>query len=143
MYAYKYYQEELDGELDIFAVETNNARSDIPSGEITYGDVYKALPFDNYLCLVKIKGINIINYLSTYESSHFYITAENSFADASGINSYVKDSNSYYYLLIIDYIAISDYYSSILEIEKTYNNEDALPRNIFSRYLNGYPANAF
>ena len=137
-YAYRYYYDNY-GEEDIYAVVTNNGRAYIPSGVITYGDVYKALPFDNYLCLIYASGSHI-KEICSYASSHWYIPSVSgghiSYDDA---NSYFKD-NTYYYVLTIDYIAVGEYYASWMNIVTTFYEEEALPRNIVSHYLSiDYP----
>ena len=141
-YAYQYYIDNEKEKYPIFAVETNNARSDIvgSSGGITYGQIYKAFPFDNYLTLIKIKGDDIINSLSTYSSSHFYVIDSRLNVNNYQINDYVFSEN-YYYILTIDYIATSSFYDQAFEIIKIYDDETALPRNIVSKYLIDYPNN--
>lgn len=144
-YAYRYYldtKENYSFDYPIYAVETNNARSDIApvNGKITYGSVYKALPFDNRLMIIKMKGSNIKNNLCTYSSAHFYsVNNDKDFSNNEMANS-VK-SNDYYYLLMIDYIGLSEYYVGMIEEIHTYYEEEALPRNIVSTYLKDYPSN--
>lgn len=143
-YAYKYYLEKKDEynlDYDIFAIVTNRARASIypTNGQITYGDVYKALPFDNLLMLIKIKGSNI-NKFTSYSSSRWFLPEEGK-VDLEEVSSYV-DSSKYYYILTIDYIAESNYQSPYIEERiYTFYEEEALPRNIFSAYLNDYPNN--
>ena len=140
-YAYKYYLDELEESYSIFAVETNNVRSDILAGDITYGDVYKSFPFDNALCLIKVSGYNFKNVLCTYESATFYMINEQISCSYNNASSYVPSDSEYYYVLTIDYIATSTFSSSKYEIIKIYETEDALPRNIVSKYICDYPSN--
>lgn len=143
-YAYKYYLDTKlgnDFNYDIFTVATNNARASInpQGGKITYGDVYKALPFDNTLTICRMTGKHL-KEITTYASSHWYHVSSNTIKDRNEIALMVSDT-TIYYILTIDYIAVSSYYESWMEIVHTYYEEDALPRNILSSYLSGYPDN--
>lgn len=143
-YAYKYYNDTKTTtglNYSIFAVVTNNARASIypQNGVVTYGDVYKALPFDNTLTVCRMTGSNL-KQITTYSSSHWYHVSSNQTMDRNDIADLVNNS-TYYYILTIDYIALSSYYSSWMEIPYTFYEEEALPRNIFSAYLPGYPSN--
>jgi len=144
-YAYKYYldNDSEASKYDIFAVETNNARAEIlpSSSGITYGQVYKALPFDNYLTLCSIKG-SYIRSLCNYSYSHFYCPKSKKNYDAKGLLNETIESSKTYYMLIINYISISTEFNvETLTVLKTYDAESALPRNILKTYLNGYPNN--
>lgn len=143
-YAYEYFvnysgEDFNTSSYNIYAVETNNARAAIYSknGVITYGDVYKSLPFDNCLCLCKVKGKNIKNDMCSYSSSHWYLPGSTSENSINQVISGLKD-NVDYYILTIDYIAVSEYYTSWMNIVHTFYNEDALPRNIVSNRLQEY-----
>ena len=132
-YAYRYYYDNY-GENEVYAVVTNNGRAYIPNGVVTYGDIYKALPFDNYLNLIYAKGSNI-KKICSYSSSHWFIpsVSDNHIAyyDAP---SYFND-DTYYYVLTIDYISVNTSYASWMNIVGNYMEEEALPRNIVSHYL--------
>lgn len=139
-YAYKYYKEVhgSDG-FDIIAVNTNDARSAIPSGEsITFGNVYKALPFDNTLCVMSVLGSDV----SKVCNYGYFSMVGNQYATYMDISSACNDKTKRYYFLTIDYIATNSYKSRYVTVEKIYEEEDALPRNIFRKYLSGYPNNA-
>lgn len=140
-YAYKYYKDTLKGNQNIFAVYTNNARSDIPSGNITYGNIYKALPFDNYLCLFRVKG-SYISTLTRYENSHWYIPSSSDAGEYYRTDvASLAESNKDYYILTIDYIALSTSYVGHITILETHFEEESLPRNIVANYISGYPSN--
>ena len=132
-YAYRYYNDNY-GEHDVYAVVTNNGRDALYAGIVTYGDIYKALPFDNYLNLIYVSGAHV-KEICTYTSSHWYIPSVGNYhISYSEASSYFED-NKYYYVLTIDYISVSTYYSSWMNIVGNYMEEEALPRNIFSHYL--------
>ncbi|MCR5505884.1 MAG: 5'-nucleotidase C-terminal domain-containing protein [Bacilli bacterium] len=134
-YAYKYYDEVLEGEKDIKFVVTNNARATLNAGVVTYGDLYKALPFDNYLTVCYGKGSDILSDMTTYSSSRWYFPEEgDSLIDRNYVYEYIN-SNEYYYFLSIDYVVEYEGYTSWIDIQETYRQEDALPRNLLKRYL--------
>ncbi len=139
-YAYRYFKEFKDTSdtYDIFMVQTNNARSAIACGDVTYGMIYKALPFDNALYLVTVKGSDIISELSWY--GYFYLPSQNSQINGNNLSSYLVPSQTYY-VLMVDYIAQKSPMCDAVTVVETYTDEDSLPRNIVSRYIPGYPAN--
>lgn len=119
-YLYDYYKDNID-EFPIFATNYNNSRSDISRGDITYKDVFKAFPFDNQLCVMKIKG----SALNTISYGTFYYPG-----------SKTIDVNQYYYIFTIDYIAEYDYYfQPELGVEIVRKYSDLYPRDIFAEYL--------
>lgn len=139
-YAYRYFKEFKDttNSYEIFMIQTNFARAAIASGNITYGMIYKALPFDNALYLVSVKGSDITGTLSNY--GIFYVPSQNSKISGSSLYNYLTPSKTYY-VLTVDYIAQKYPYSNVMTVVATYTEENALPRNIVSRYIPGYPAN--
>lgn len=140
-YAYKYFKDciDLENKYEILAVETNGARSLLPAGDITFGDIYKALPFDNHLNLVKIKGVDVYK-LGDYSSSYFFMPSANKNYRSYNFRPTVV-SQQYYYVLMIDFIAQKHPYSQYVEVVESYNDEPALPREIMRRYLGQYPTN--
>ncbi len=135
-YAYQYYLDEYDptDSKNIYFVETNNARGDIVSGDITYGSIFKALPFDNFLTLCEVTTSVIRNDLSTYSSAHFYIPETGTTCNGSEIRYYLP-TESKVNVLMIDYIAWSTRYEDKIKIVKEYTEDGTLPRNIFARYV--------
>lgn len=139
-YAYRYFKEFKDttDAYEIFMVQTNYARSAIASGDITYGMIYKALPFDNALYLVSVRGSDISGTLSDY--GIFYVPSQSSQISGSSLYNYLTPSETYY-ILTVDYIALKYPYCNVMNVVETYTEENALPRNIVSRYIPGYPTN--
>ena len=138
-YAYRYYMDKENNPQQVYAVVTNNGRADILSGIVTYGDIYKSLPFDNYLVLFHTTGRNV-KRITSYSSSHWYVPSVSetriSYDNAA---QYFQD-NATYYILTINYISENEYYSSWLKPDHEYMEEEALPRNIFKHYLStDYP----
>lgn len=69
----------------------NKSRSSIGPGTITYSDLYKALPFNNEIYVINAKGSDIINE-AQYNSIYC-------------INPDLIESNKYYKVAVIDYLA--------------------------------------
>lgn len=143
-YAYKYYLDntDVDERYEIFAVETNNARADInpSSSGITYGQIYKALPFDNMLVLFSIQG-RYISSLGNYSSAKFYCPQSNKEYSSSAISQEIIDPEKTYYMLGIDYIISSEFTIPTVEVLYEFEEENALPRNIVKTYIKDYPNN--
>lgn len=123
-YMNKYYVEVLkETDYPLTRVTHNNARSDIPAGNITYGAIYKAFPFDNDLVLIKKKGSKF-----SYDDygTHLYI------------NGSTLNPNQYYYDLTISYISDYAHTDDDYLIVKRYPG--IYVRDIFKKYIgNDYP----
>ncbi len=75
---------------DITLAMTNVGRNYLPSGAITYSDLYEAIPFDNVVYIVKVSGKDLLkeaNYCLIWRVSEEAI-----------------ESNKYYTIAVIDYI---------------------------------------
>ena len=119
-YFYYYYKDFID-EYDIYATNYNNARSRMNAGNITYKDIFKSFPFDNNMCVMKLKG----KALKTITYGTFYIPNQETLQD-----------NKDYYIFTIDYIAEYDvYYAPNLGVEIVSRFSDLLPRDIFAHYF--------
>lgn len=133
-YAYRYYNDNETDKKSVYAVVTNNGRSGIRYGVVTYGDIYKALPFDNYLVLFHATGRNI-KRIANYSSSHWYIpSVSEDTIDYDCAGQYFDDYTTYY-VLTINYISENESYSSWMAVDHEYMEDAALPRNIFKHYL--------
>ena len=79
-------------EIDLAMV--NNARNSLTAGEITYTELYEAVPFDNVVYIAKVSGKDILNE-ARYDS--------NSVWRVSG-NKIQNDDRVYYYIAVLDYL---------------------------------------
>jgi len=126
---YDYY-EEYHGVYDISLVKHNVARSDIYAGEITYGMIYKAVPFENYPTVVKIKGKILnssYNYFTTYAKRYDYLPKG---------ESTVFDNNTDYYVLTINYISEKYEYLSCYEVVE--KMPGVFIRDVLAEYIHCY-----
>jgi len=102
---------------DIDYAMTNIGRSDILSGTVTYGDLFKGLPFDNYMYIVRATGRDIKS-----QSFHNYFYRVNDYSTLS--------NNSYYIIAIVDYVVLHQ------DINKEYNYfKDYNPDTDYIDYL--------
>ncbi|MCH5156617.1 MAG: 5'-nucleotidase C-terminal domain-containing protein [Clostridiales bacterium] len=86
------YAEKQGHHIDLVMV--NNARNSLSKGEVTYTELYEAIPFDNVVYVAKVSGKDIINE-ARYDS--------NSIWRVSG-NAIVNNSAQYYTIAVIDYL---------------------------------------
>ena len=116
---------EFNKNEDILFVTHNEARSGFKKGDITYGDIYKALPFDNYLVIAEIEGKNLHRYISgmTYPDS-FDIVFEN---------------NKTYKIVTIDYLT-EKYGQTINEVKIDLFSRDFM-KNLFLNDSDNNPFN--
>lgn len=81
-----------------FTNKSGGIRADLESGKITYGDVYKAFPFDNEIVVMKCSGSEIKSYCSSNLNVARYNIIYNQTIDPSGT----------YYYLTTDYLATNE-----------------------------------
>lgn len=120
-YMYKYYLENEENPKTLFSIRHNQSRQDLPSGYVTYGDIYSAFPFDNALVVCKS------NY--EYADYHAYTSYYPNGNDASTL----KDENDDVYLLTINYLSEHETYGEYLTEVQVYNG--AFPRDIMKKYI--------
>lgn len=107
---------EIDESRIIAAYHNINGgvRSDISAGKITYGKIYAPFPFDNAICLYKIKGSILKQQTSQLKSYAVCKTIEK--------KDEIK-ANEDYYIVVTDFIALSSQYlKPLLKI----NEEDLI-----------------
>ncbi|MDR0934807.1 MAG: 5'-nucleotidase C-terminal domain-containing protein [Erysipelotrichaceae bacterium] len=91
MSTYTIAQESIKQGHNITLAMTNYARESIYAGTITYKDLFKGLPFDNYIYIVRAMGSDIIRELG-YGNFIYRV-------DETTINE-----NEYYTIAVIDYL---------------------------------------
>lgn len=98
-------QPEGINEEDLAVAYHNNGskafRASIYKGDITYGDVYQAFPFDNDIVLYKIKGLDLKSFACETETQGYAIWKSLK-KDKSDI---VNDKD--YYIITTDFLALS------------------------------------
>ncbi|MCX5775594.1 MAG: 5'-nucleotidase, partial [Firmicutes bacterium] len=58
------YGQSLDSGVVASFHNTGGIRASLPSGEVTYGDIYAAVPFDNDVIICTVTGTQLIKWLS-------------------------------------------------------------------------------
>lgn len=89
-----------DNLISLGIVNSGGIRTYISSGEFTYGDLIKAYPFENALCVLKVTS----SQYSTFTSSNNYMYQN---------NEIYEDSDGYRYIATVDYLAYQDYYEKV------------------------------
>lgn len=90
--------------LGITAVIANQGRADIYEGDITYSDLFKAVPFDNNYLILNVIGSDIINE-----------------AQISNNSTYLMDVNQKYYYSSYYKIAVLDYLGTHRDSDREYD----------------------
>ncbi len=84
-------------------VNTGCARHDLPAGEVTYGQVYAALPFDNDNVLCEVKGAKLKNLIHDSYLSGF-----------SSMSESLIDDGATYRAMVISYVSEKSSYAAVL-----------------------------
>ena len=80
-------------------------RADIAKGNVVYGDVYKAFPFDNEIVLLKLSGEEFIRSCRSLNNLGIY----RKFERLSQINEDMQ-----YYIVVTDFLALGEYMSDFM-----------------------------
>lgn len=128
---------------DMGLINVGGLRNSLSAGDITYGNVYEILPFENYLCIVTLKGkdmkelmTNIMNVFGE-GVSNVYIEAngEREILDVK-IGGEPIDDDRLYEVATIDYLAEgNDKMSVFLKAEKKGCYEEETVRLLFLKYI--------
>lgn len=82
------------GHDDIVLAMTNQARATLPSGNITYENLYKSLPFDNIIYIAEVSGADLVK-IANYDSMSIWRVSE------AAVES---SANKFYKIAVIDYV---------------------------------------
>lgn len=86
------YAEQQGYTIDLAIV--NNARNSLSAGEVTYSDLYEAIPFDNVVYIAKVSGAEIIKEMGYSGQSMWRVSGR----------AIENKKTTYYYAAIIDYL---------------------------------------
>jgi 2',3'-cyclic-nucleotide 2'-phosphodiesterase (5'-nucleotidase family) len=123
---YYYKNDAYSSELMMGVVNNGGARTSIPAGDITYGQVYAALPFDNDNVLCTTTGA----FLKEMAADTGNLAT---FSEASV--TALEDAKTYY-VDVISYISEKVYYAAFL---KEVKRDSYYLRNIVADYLGSHP----
>jgi 2',3'-cyclic-nucleotide 2'-phosphodiesterase/3'-nucleotidase len=117
----------INSEVIASVHNTGGVRADIESGNVTYGDLYRAFPFDNELVIVPVTGTQLTYWLS--QSNHVK-TIENM--------PTIVD-NQTYYVVTINYLSEQHWENPSRyphDIEKTENTFSYIREILKNRWIN-------
>lgn len=99
-------------------------RAELPNGKVTYGDIYKSLPFDNEIIIMELTGSQLKGLIGSPNSNN---------ANYFTININDIDNTGRYKVLTISYLYERDY-------QDTYNGEvtATYARDAVSNYFKKY-----
>lgn len=80
------------------------ARQEIPAGDVTYGQIYAALPFDNDLILFSTSGSNLKSLLSDSYLSGY----------SAGLDVSTLSNDGVYQIMMLSYVSDKEQYASNL-----------------------------
>lgn len=125
LYEYVHHEETFNAyQIDASFINTAGVRQAIGKGDITFGEIYAAFPFDNYNDICSLKGRNLRNFLT--DSEHYYSYYEDGFLDS------IND-NETYYIVTLSFVSESKY-GSTLTIKQ---RDDYYLRNVVADYFRG------
>lgn len=76
---------------DIALVNGGGIRASIAAGPVTYGDIYKVLPFGNTICTVELTGADLVKYMAQVATM---APGEGSFPQMSGVTLKTDTANN-------------------------------------------------
>ena len=140
------YTNTLPGQkADIAVINLGGLRNNLPKGNITYGTVYEILPFENSLCIVSLKGNDLLSLFKEIAKvggqgvSHSTLLFSKPFngelLDAT-VGGKEIDNDQMYTVATLDYLSEgNDGLTSFLKAKKRVCPKGAIIRNIFLDYV--------
>jgi len=101
----------------------------LPSGDVSYADLYNLFPFDNDIQLCSIKGNYLLSQFINTENENYFIYYSEY---GEGLVNNV-DNNETYYLVTDSYC--SDFAPNNLTVVETYNQESYYARDLLKDYI--------
>ena len=121
------------GDPDIVAAFTNKSggvRATFSKGNITYGDVYKSLPFDNNLVIIEAKGNTIREITSKMQGSAYLSYGANYDIE---IPRGSLQADTLYKIVLVSYMAEHDSLKDIVDASTIYESLPEYPRDIVAQ----------
>ncbi len=130
-------------EAEIGLVNVGGLRASLAEGDITYGDIYQILPFENTLCIVSLTGGQLRRLFENIAAVggegisgvYMVISKDKKLLDVK-VNGMPIDANRIYRVSTIDYLAEGNDGMDVLKdfVEK-FQPEGATLRNLFLDYV--------
>lgn len=102
---------EIDKDVQIAVATKGGVRTELKKGNITVGNIYEFMPFDNYLTVLKIKGTDLIRLTDFIASTHgqpiagMQIEIKDSKVEKVSVHGNPINKNSVYTIVTYDYLA--------------------------------------
>ena len=90
-------QRDFGQPVDFAIINTGGIRNPLMQGDITLGEIYSIFPFDNTLCLIKLKGSDVRELLNI-------VASRNGEAVSKDVHMTIADDRIYS-IATIDYVA--------------------------------------
>ena len=128
---------------DVGIVNMGGLRNDLPQGDITYGDIYEIVPFENSLCILTMEGDDLEDLFEEIAKVHgeglsgaqLEITHEGDLEKAT-VGGKEIDEDKMYTVATINYLAEgNDGMSSFTKAKKTVCPQGATLRKVFLDYV--------
>jgi len=147
---------------DIALTNGGGIRTEVKAGDLTYGDIVSLLPYDNYVCVLEVKGSKIVELLKANTSilpledgqfpqasgiKYTAVVADHSIKDVQILNTTTNeyepiDLDKNYTLATIDYCITGGGMRSILKDQKVVKESVMLYNDALIQYvtekLNGH-----
>lgn len=136
-------KETLGKPADIGLVNMGGIRNILPAGDITVGTVFEILPFENSLCILKLKGSAVKELMKNIAKVHgegvsnieLKATASGEVVSAKVGGKVIVD-NKIYSVATIDYLADgNDGMTALMQSESRTCPEGATLRSLFMSYI--------
>ena len=135
-------QERLGKSVDVAITNNGGIRTDFPAGNITLGNVYEVMPFDNELVAITLTGETmkkVVDYLAQRREPQsglkLVIDKASNKATEVLIGGKPLDLQATYVLVTSDYMATSSDMASIVKNNKSYQVLNYLMRDAIADYL--------
>lgn len=126
---------------DVAVINLGGLRSTLAAGNITFGNVFEILPFENALCILKMKGKDIKELmqgiaLNGAGVSNVKMEVKDKEVISLKIGGELVNDNQLYEVATLDYLAEgNDRMTAFLKAEKTNCYPEETIRNIFMQYI--------
>lgn len=131
--------------VDFAIVNVGGLRNDLPKGDITYGNIYEILPFENSLCILTLTGKDVKQLFGEItkawgegvSNSRLVISKEKRLISATVGGEEIKD-DTIYKVATVDYLSEgNDGMLAFLNATEKICPEGATLRQVFLDYVNG------
>ncbi len=132
------FKKKYNKDADFALINEGSLRTIVPEGNVTVGEIYEVMPFDNKIVVVGIKGykmIELINYLIQKPQPISNITVDKNNKSAKICGANFKPDKTYY-VITYDYLQKGGDNMSFFKKPKELYPLNTLARDIYLNYFN-------